>query len=306
MDKIILIDAYAQIYRCYFAIRQLTNRHGEPVNALYGIARMLLNLSADSEFQGTYGAVVFDCGKCVRRCEILPSYKAQRPPMPEELRDQLGKIRQWIEAFGWPLVSREGFEADDVIAGIAANRGGNQVAILSKDKDLAQLVCEQVTLYSADKAKGWLPLHIGDVQGKFGVSPERLLDYLALIGDSADNIPGVEGVGPKTAAKYINEYGGIDDILSRVGEISNEKMREKLLAAKDVLHRNLSLVRLDEVLPENWNGLDDIRRKAPDWNRIRELAEAENFRSIIDIVNKQEKPAEPEKLATPQQLTFDF
>ncbi|MDD4537770.1 MAG: 5'-3' exonuclease H3TH domain-containing protein [Lentisphaeria bacterium] len=288
MNKIVLIDAYAQIYRSFYAVRGLTNARGEMVNALYGIGRLLLNL--ERSLPSSYGAVVFDKGKPARRVELCPEYKAQRPPMPDDLRSQLPAIREWLAAFGWPILEQEGAEADDIIAAVASVREGLPVAILTHDKDIAQLVSAEVELLQSVKGDAWESVGPAEVEAKFGVPVVCLGDYLSLLGDSSDNIRGVDGVGPKTAAKLLQDYGSIDGILAHLNDISNGRLREKLQAAGDLLTRNRELVRLDAALPDGWTGLDGIRRRPPDWARIKTLAEAEGFKSMLtSISEKQQK-----------------
>lgn len=284
MKKIVLIDAYAQIYRSFFAVRNLSNSRGEMVNALYGIARLLLSL--DRALPSTYGAVVYDKGKPARRVELCPEYKAQRPPMPDDLRGQLPAIRQWLGAFGWPVLEQEGAEADDIIAAVAAVREGLPVAILTHDKDIAQLVSAEVVLLHSAKGDAWETVGPAEVEAKFGIPAQRLGDYLALLGDSSDNIRGVDGVGPKTAAKLLQDYGSLDAIVSHVGEISNERLREKLQGSTELLARNRELVRLDETLPDGWAGLEGIRRREPDWARIKVLAEEQGFKSMLGTIGE--------------------
>ena len=294
MKKIVLIDAYAQIYRSFYAVRGLTNARGEMVNALYGIGRLLLNL--ERSLPSSYGAVVFDQGKPARRVELCPEYKAQRPPMPDDLRGQLPAIREWLLAFGWPILEQEGAEADDIIAAVTGVRAGLPVAILTHDKDIAQLVSSEVVLLQSVKGDAWESVGPAEVEAKFGVPVASLGDYLSLLGDSSDNIRGVDGIGPKTAAKLLQDYGSIDGILAHLHDIGSERLRATLQGAGDVLMRNRELVRLDEALPDGWTGLDGIRRRPPDWARIKTLAEAEGFKSMLSTIN--------EKLQNGQQLSL--
>ncbi|MBO7741752.1 MAG: hypothetical protein J6S21_04285, partial [Victivallales bacterium] len=193
MSRILLIDAYSQIYRVFYAIRMLNDPSGAPANAIYGMARLFMQL--DEEFPSEYGAIVFDLGKCTRRTQLLPEYKAQRPPMPQELRCQTEAIREWAQAFGWKVIMKDGVEADDLISGIAARRENSDVLILSSDKDLAQLCADPQVKMLVRKSGGepWKIEGAAEVTEHFGVPPEQLRDYLALIGDTADNIPGVPG-----------------------------------------------------------------------------------------------------------------
>lgn len=225
MPQVLLIDAYSQIFRLFYAIRELTNAKGEPTNALFGMSRLFLQL--EDAFPSEYGAMVFDHGKCVRRTTLLPSYKGQRPPMPEELRAQLPKIRQWAQAFGWPLVEREGFEADDLLAGIAGERHGETVRILTSDKDLGQLVKDgEVLLLKPGTVKTpWEEIDEAKILEKFGVAPSQLSDYLALLGDTADNIPGIPGCGPKTAARLLQQFGTLEELIAHLEALPTGKLR---------------------------------------------------------------------------------
>ncbi len=298
MSAIVLIDAYAQIYRSFYAIRSLTNSRGEPVNALYGLARLLLQL--DRSQASSHGAVLFDKGKSGRRIALCPEYKAQRPPMPDELRSQIGPIREWMSAFGWPLLEQEGVEADDLIAAITARRGQLPVRILTFDKDIAQLTADpDVQLLSSGAGDAWLFQGRQEIVDKFGVPPELLGDYLALVGDTSDNIRGVDGIGPKTAAKLLQESGGLDALLAEPAKVSNQRLRDKVLQSRELLERNRELVRLDQTLPDNWQGLDTIRRGTPDWPKLLQLAEEQGFRSLVKTI--QPKVANGNG---PQQLTL--
>ncbi len=295
MGRLCLIDAYSQIYRVFYAIRMLNNPAGEPVNALYGMARLFLQLQ--ESFPSEWGALVFDLGKCARRTALLPEYKAQRPPMPPELRAQTAAIRQWAEAFGWPIVQREGFEADDLICGLVGQRGDAEALILSSDKDLHQLVQGEAV---AMLAKGptpkvpWVPVGETDATQKFGVPPRQLGDYLALIGDSVDNIPGVAGVGPKTAVKLLERFGDLDTLLFHLEKVDSAKLRQALSDSAEQLRRNRSLVQLDPVLPEGWRGLDDIRRREPDWEKLDAMAAVQGFASIRSTIQKHIPSVPPE------------
>ncbi|MBO7741377.1 MAG: hypothetical protein J6S21_02375 [Victivallales bacterium] len=287
MSRILLIDAYSQIYRVFYAIRMLTDSSGAPANAIYGMARLFMQL--DEEYPSEYGAIVFDLGKCTRRTALLPEYKAQRPPMPPELRCQTEAIRQWAEAFGWNVVMQEGVEADDLISGIAAQRGDADVLILSSDKDLAQLCADPRVKMLSRKSGGepWKIEGAEAVRAHFGVPPEQLRDYLALIGDSADNIPGVPGCGPKTAAGLLEQYGSIEAIMGHLEELKGAKLRENLRAAEKRLQDNCSLVNLDRILPENWRGLPGIARRTPDWDKILAMCGERGFKSIAEAVKRR-------------------
>jgi DNA polymerase-1 len=286
-DRIVLVDGYGQIYRSFYAIRGLSAPNGAPTNALYGVVRFLLNL--DSALPHAFGALVLDKGKPRQRLDLLPEYKATRPPMPDALRCQLEPIRTWSQALGWPLLEAEGYEADDLIAGVVAACAGREVAILSHDKDLGQLIRPGVCLLQSGPKGSLVQLGHDEITGKFGVSPEQLRDYLALVGDSSDNIPGVPGVGAKTAAVLLNRFGSVAGILQNLAQIERPALREALAAAVQILERNRQLIALNETLPASWHGLDDLRRSKPNWQALRALAQESGFRSLLPELHRREQ-----------------
>jgi len=294
-NRILLVDAYGHIYRSFYGIRSLTNARGEDVNALYGMARLFMNL--ELSMKSDFGAIVYDLGKCKRRCELLPEYKAQRPPMPDALRSQLPIIKEWGAAFGWARVEKRGLEADDLLAAITAKREKDQdVGIFSFDKDILQLVNEKVKVLTLGPKNALNVTDADEVKKKFGVCPEQVIDYLALVGDSADNINGVRGVGPKTAAQLLNQYRTLDGIIEHVDEIKKTKLHDTLVDSTDLMRRNYSLVRLDHELPDDWTGLENIRRQEPDWDQIETLAIDQNFKSLLAMIQKQKKKTQCKQL----------
>ncbi|MCK5804993.1 MAG: hypothetical protein KAI66_19305 [Lentisphaeria bacterium] len=283
--RIVLVDGYALIYRSFYAIRGLTSPDGAPTNALYGVARYLMKL--EDEFPHSHGSLVLDKGKATERIKLLPEYKATRPPTPDDLRSQVAPIREWAEAAGWPILVWEGHEADDLIAAVVAAREGLETLIFSGDKDFAQLVQSGVTLMLPGK-KGMSNICDREaVVEKFGVPPEAIIDYLALVGDSVDNIKGVEGVGAKTAASLLQEFGTIDHLLVNLDRVSRVSLREKLSAAGELLALNRKLVALDTTLPPDWEGLQTIARREPDWERMLELAGSHGFKSLRETIAKR-------------------
>jgi DNA polymerase-1 len=302
-EQIIIVDAYAQIYRGFFAIRYLSNSKNIPTNAVFGLAKFLLRMHKD--FPVEYGAFAFDVGKPAFRLEIAPDYKANRPPMPDEMKQQVPYIHRLIEAFGWPKLEKEGLEADDIIAGLAKHFTDNPVWIVSADKDIAQVIDERVKMLVPDRSGGGLSVRgPKEVEEKFQVTAGQIIDYLSLIGDSSDNIPGVQGVGPKTAAKLINEYGSIDNMLEKADSISNIKLRDKVKNSSEILKKNIDLITLKSDLPEDsWKELSTIKRSQPDWNKLSELCEELELRSIKKEVEEmasalpvleEKKEADPE------------
>ena len=282
-NPILLVDSYSQIYRGYYAVRALTTAAGVPSNAVFAMAKFLLKLQQD--YGSWDGAFVFDKGHCAARLEIAPQYKANRLPMPEDLRSQMEPIRELIEAFGWPILEKEGFEADDLIACIAEKSAPHPVRIVSADKDLSQIIDDRVQMLVPNReGTGFLVRDIPATLEKFGVPPSGIVDYLALIGDSSDNIPGVEGIGPKTAAALISQFGSIDAMLAAPEKIAREALREKIVASADILRLNRRLIRMDCTIP--MKDISFIGKSPPDFVKIREIAERMELRSILRELEK--------------------
>ena len=283
MRSLILIDSYAQIFRGYFAVRVLTSHDGTPTNAVFAMAKFLLKLHTDYPVDAFDGAFVFDLGKPAHRLELAPDYKANRPPAPPDLNAQVPIIRDLIRAFGWPLFEQQAWEADDLISALANAFPEREIRIISADKDLAQLINDRVAMLIPSRTGTGFELRDeAAVLEKFGVPPSGIIDYLALVGDTADNIPGIEGVGPKTAAKLICACGSIDAILANPASVANENLRAKLVDGAEHLRRNQALVRLLREPPAGANWSDAMLvRTAPDFRRIRELAAKLDLHSIL-------------------------
>lgn len=286
MSSIVLIDAYSQIYRLYYAVRMLNDSQGRPVNALFGMMRLFMQL--DEKFPSDLGAIVFDKGKPSRRVELCPEYKAQRPPMPDDLRSQVGPIQELARAFGWKVLMQDGLEADDIMAAVARRHGDAEVSIITHDKDIAQLTMDpKIVLMTPESGDKWRRMDRAGTQEKFGVGPELLGDYLALVGDTADNIAGVSGIGPKTAASLLNQYGPLDGLLDNPDKIDNKRIAAKIQENKELLKRNRSLVALDDVLPDGCVLPDGIRREPPDWDNVLRLARESSFKSMLAEIQRR-------------------
>ena len=295
-DKLLLlVDGSSYLYRAFHALPELKSPRGEPTGAIYGVLNMLRRLAAD--YKAGARACVFDAkGKTFRDAEY-PEYKAHRPPMPDDLAAQIEPLKEAIEALGWPVLSVEGVEADDVIATLAEQAKGRgwRCVISTGDKDLAQLVGEGVTLVNTMSNE---TLDAPAVQAKFGVTPERIVDYLALIGDSVDNVPGVPKVGPKTAAKWIAQFGSLEGVMAHAGEISGA-VGESLRNTLDWLPKGRSLltVRRDVALPVRLDALIDGEGNRA---RQRELFRRFGFRSWLAELGDapragQESPAQRQR-----------
>lgn len=285
-DCLVLIDAYSQIYRGFHAIPRLTNDRDEPTNALFALARFLLFV--DDKFYGTYGSVVFDKGAPAERLEILPSYKATRPPMPDDLEAQMPRIRQWIDLAGWSVLEKEGVEADDLMAAAAEANPEMTVHLISADKDVAQVLQLKNTTQWIPGKKGKLD-KVGpdEVEQKFGVPPRLIPDYLALLGDASDNIPGVPGVGKKTAAKLVRNHGTIENILANLDQVKSEKTRHSLAKSADNLVRNKRLVTLSANLPTDCAHREYLRRRKPQWKKMLAMAHDNNLKSLYSTLEQQ-------------------
>ncbi len=288
-QPLILVDAYSQIYRGFYAIPGLANSKGEPTNAVFAVAKLLISLEKD--FPAEFGAFVYDLGRPAHRLEIAPQYKATRPPMPEDLKAQLPGIRRLVAAFGWPIMEKDGWEADDLIAGFAAKFADLQVRIVSSDKDLAQIVDERVNMLVPDKKSGGFMLWKRDqVLEKFDVAPEQIIDYLSMTGDSSDNIPGVEGVGPKTAAKLLHKFGSVEAMLARTAEIDNEKLRDKIQASSEFLIKNKKMIAFVTALPESaWEDISALKKAGPDWNELETIASELEMKSLMKDISSLAK-----------------
>jgi len=251
MPMLLLVDGSSYLYRAFHALPDLRNKAGEPTGAIYGVLNMLRRLESDYKAEGvTYKAVVFDAKGKTFRDDWYPEYKAQRPPMPTDLVAQIEPLHAAIKASGWPLLMEEGVEADDVIGTLArqAEAAGMDVVISTGDKDLTQLVSPRVRWVNTMSNE---VLDEAGVTAKFGVEPGRIVDYLALIGDTVDNVPGVAKVGPKTALKWLEQYGTLDNIMANaeaIGGVVGNNLRQALDFLP--LGKKLVTVVCDLPLPE--------------------------------------------------------
>jgi DNA polymerase I len=283
---LVLVDGSSYLYRAFHALPDLRNAAGEPTGAIYGVINMLRRLLAD--YKADYCACVFDAKGKTFRDELYPEYKAHRPPMPDDLAGQLEPLCDTIRALGWPLVMIDGVEADDVIGTLArqAEAAGMRCVISTGDKDLAQLVTERVTLVNTMSNER---LDRAGVKSKFDVEPGQFLDYQTLVGDSIDNVPGVDKVGPKTAAKWIAQYGSLDGVMTHADEIGGavgENLRKALAwlpQAKKVL-----AVKCDVPLPFK---LEELKLAPRDGARLAELFSRFGFRSWLREVAAEAEAA---------------
>jgi DNA polymerase-1 len=276
----ILVDGSSYLFRAFHALPELTNSQGLQTGAIYGVLNMLRKLI--DTYQPAYMAVVFDAKGKTFRDELYPQYKAHRPPMPDELSSQVAPLLELVRASGLPMLQVPGVEADDVIGTLAeqATEAGWKTVISTGDKDLAQLVNKQVSLINTMNDSSM------DEQGvldKFGVQPGQIIDYLSLIGDSSDNIPGIPKVGPKTAAKWLSRYGSVDELVAHAGDVKG-KVGENLRAYLDQLplSKELATIRCDLELGLE---LHDLSVKPPELDSLRNWFERLEFKTWLRQLN---------------------
>jgi DNA polymerase-1 len=286
-DHVFLVDGSSYIFRAYHALPPLTRKSdGLQLNAVFGFCNMLWKLLRDmkADEKPTHLAVVFDKSEKTFRTELYPAYKAHRPDPPDDLIPQFGLIREAVHAFDIPCIEQNRFEADDLIATYAreASDKGATVTIVASDKDLMQLVNDRVVMYDTMKDR-----RIGraEVIEKFGVPPEKVIEVQALIGDSTDNVPGVPGIGVKTAAQLIGEYGDLETLLKRAGEIKQEKRRQTLIDNADKARLSKTLVTLDDKVKLDVP-LPELAVHEPDHKRLIAFLKAMEFNTLTRRVGE--------------------
>ena len=287
--RLFIIDGHAFAYRAFYAIRGLLSPSGQPTNAIYGFINMLTKLEA--QVLPTHAVVVWDGGLDEERVEKLVDYKAQRDPMPDDMELQLDGMVKYLEAAGWASVCDEGVEADDRIGQLAkrAEGEGIEVVIASSDKDFLQLINDRVKMLNpADKSGE--PIDAAAVVAKTGVRPEQIVDWLSLVGDTADNISGVPGVGIKTAAALLKEFGSLDAVYEHLDNVKRDKLRDALVTAEPDVRRNQSLVALKLNLPGEPE-LADLRRGFQDSAKLEELYEAWGFNTLLNNLREARQGA---------------
>lgn len=296
--KLLLVDGSALLHRAYHAYPPLTTRQGVTVGAVYGVASMLV--SALEEAQPTHVVVAWDLPQPTFRHSLYVAYKAQRPKAEAEMVEQIPLVKDVIESMGLTQVAQAGYEADDVIGTLASNACDNartnqptnertEVVILTGDMDLTQLVSEKIKVLTPPRGRIPAKLYgVQEVREKYGVTPKQIVDFKALIGDPSDNIPGVRGIGPVTAAKLIQEYGDLDAVFAAVNstiKAQNSKLAEKLIEGRDSAYLSRDLSRIEcgmklEVKEE------ELEYGGIEREEFREILEQLNFRSLVRRVWK--------------------
>ena len=279
MNRLLIVDGHAYAYRAFHAIRHLRGPGGQPTNAIYGFVKMLEKMRATLD--AAHAMVVWDGGLSTERMAMLPEYKSQRPEMPSDLRPQLDAIGEYLAAAGVASYCGGQVEADDYIGCLArqAAAAGWNVVIASSDKDFMQLVSSQIGLWNPNDKTGAIWSR-EQVLAKAGVEPEQVADWLALMGDAVDNIPGVPGVGAKTAAELLKQFGSATTLFERLSEVKSQKLRTALERSADVVRRNLKLVRLATVACEFEP--EQLAIKPANRERLRELYGRWGFKGMIE------------------------
>src|SRR5271155_4240123 len=280
-DHVFLVDGSGYIFRAYHALPPINRKSdGLQLNAVFGFCNMLWKLLRDmkADDKPTHLAVVFDLSEATFRTEMYPDYKAHRPDPPDDLRPQFPLIRDAVNAFDLPCLEQAGFEADDLIATYVreASEAGATATIVSSDKDLMQLVTDRVIMFDTMKDKKIGP---AEVVEKFGVPPNKVIEVQALIGDSTDNVPGVPGIGVKTAAQLIGEFGDLETLLKRASEIKQQKRRETLIENADKARLSRTLVTLDTKVPLDVP-LADLAVHDPNARRLIAFLKAMEFNPL--------------------------
>jgi 5'-3' exonuclease len=296
--RLLLLDGHYYLYRSFFAIRGLANSRGQPTNAIYGFLKAMRKMVAD--LKPDLGAVVWDHGLPDRRTSLQSSYKQHRPEMPLELRSQEAWLQHNLPLTGFSSLSVPATEADDLIASYTrrAVAAGYSVVIATNDKDLLQLTSEQVTIYTTAKADAgrdaFALLGPREIKEKWGVEPSQIGEILALTGDSIDNIPGVPGIGGKTAAQLIHTYGSVETLLQELPTVLPEKLRDRLANARELIQSNRRMIALDDELPLP-KALEDLRI-VPQYDPLIVALQECEFKTLV-----KEVEAESERQSTLQQ-----
>ena len=291
--KLVLVDGSSYLYRAFYALPPLKSPKGEPTGAIYGFLRMLSSLMKD--LSPEYIAVVFDLPGKTFRHEKYHGYKANRKETPDELKSQIPKIKELIKLWGIKIIEIPGYEADDIIATLAkkGKNEGFEVIVVTPDKDMMQLVEENIKILNPvngeifDREK---------VKEKYGIYPEQFVDYLAMVGDTVDNIIGVKGVGPKTASKLLNEFGSLEKILQNI-DLLKPKLKEAFEEARERLKENVFLVSLKTDIPIDIN-VKYLKKGKADLQKLKEEFEELGFKSLLKEISKPKKEELKQKQGT--------
>ncbi len=277
LNRLFLIDSHSYIYRAFYAIPNLRTSTGLPTNAAYGFSAMLMKLCREQKPE--YIANAFDLPAPTFRHSAFPQYKANRPQMPEDLKKQMPIIKEIVRALRIPILEREGYEADDILATFAKAGGENgfEVYVFSRDKDCLQTASRNIKIVRQENDA---PFDVERVRKVYGVDPSQLPDVMALSGDSSDNIPGVPGIGTKTAGRLIQEFGSLENLLDNINSVRNARVKDNLRQFSDRAKLNKELVTLDSNVPLSVD-FDSFRLKEPDRNRLSEIFGKLEFKGLL-------------------------
>ncbi|MDB6095688.1 MAG: 5-3 exonuclease [Verrucomicrobia bacterium] len=290
MAKWLLVDGFNLAYRCFYAVPELTRADGFPTGALHGWVKSLWRLADQEHPLATL--VFFDLGGSNDRLALHAEYKAQREEMPAALQKQIDPIKAFTRAMGLVGIEQDGVESDDLLASqaIALGNAGHEVVIVSADKDFAQIVNDQIKILlpppTANPKLGWRVLDAAGVMEKFGVPPAKIADYLALVGDTSDNIPGLDGVGPKTASKWLAEFGTLEGVIAHATELKPDRFQAVVTSSVERLRLNLRLTTLNLNLPTV--AADPTPVQAAELYRL--LAEMEMKTALADAKKRYDQP----------------
>jgi len=290
MKKLVLIDGHALLHRAFHAIPPLTTKKGELINAVFGFSNMLLKILSD--LKPEYLAVCFDRPTPTFRHKEYPKYQAQRPPMAEELKSQIERVREVIRSFKIPIYEKDGFEADDLIGSLAKQASGNiEVVIVTGDKDIFQLITDKVKVYAPKKGLSNPEMVDREkFREKYGFEPEQLVDFKALVGDPSDNYPGVSGIGPKTAVKLVQKYGSLEEIYKHLEEIE-PKVAEKLKRGKETAFLSYKLAKIVKDAPVRLDW-EKCRFGKYDSKEVKKVFEKLEFKSLVKRLPGMERQKE--------------
>ena len=280
----LIVDFLNVAYRSFFAIRELSNSKGLPTNAIYGFIQSVRKWK--TELSPTHLAIVLDAETPKRRLELLPEYKANRPEVPDRLPPQLKMLNELFPMLGWPSAYHPAEEADDLAAALAlvAAKEGHDVRIASNDKDFFQIVGPKIKVLRSTPKETILADEEW-VRNRWGIEPNQVADFLALLGDHVDNIPGVDGVGEKTASELIRRFGSIEKLLASLGEIQRPKIRTALADHTDAIRRNLNLIRLNPI--QNIPPLDEFRVQTPRYESLLQALSELEFKSLFTLYKNE-------------------
>ena len=282
-QNVFLIDGTAFCYRAFHAIRVLSTSDGRPTNAVYGFAKMLQALQEKEH--PDYLAVAFDVGKPTFRHKKFEAYKVQRKPMPDPLIAQIPVVKRLLAAYRIPVFEREGYEAEDVLATIARQivARGVEVFLVTGDKDALQLVNSHIKVYNPHKEEAVLDAEA--VRTRYGVGPERMVDLMALMGDAIDNIPGVPGIGEKTASQLLQRFGSLERLYQHLDEVENPSRRASLQERREQVELSRELAQIDANVPLEVT-LEELAMQPPDWRALRSLYRELEFKRLLEADRK--------------------